>query len=40
MKKEKKFLIPEFEIIIFVSDEVILTSGEGDFSEIDDDDIH
>ena len=40
MKEDNKFLIPEIEIIKIVADDIILTSGEGDFSEINDDDIH
>ena len=41
MKKEKKFMIPEAEIIGFENNDIITKSGEGDFTDpIDDDDIH
>ena len=41
MKKEKKFMIPEAEIISFEDNDIIFTSGEGDFTDpIDGDDIY
>ena len=30
MKNEKKFLIPELEIVLFQVEDIIRTSGEGD----------
>ena len=39
MKNEKKFLIPEIEIVEFANDDIILTSGEWDIDEIDDEDV-
>ena len=30
MKKEKEFILPEAEIIEFIDDDIILTSGEID----------
>ena len=33
MKKEKKFEMPEIEIVAFLNDDIILTSGEGDYDE-------
>ena len=34
MKKEKRFVKPEAEIVEFCNDDIILTSGEGDVGGI------
>ena len=34
MKKEKRFVKPEAEIVEFYNDDIILTSGEGDVGGI------
>ena len=35
MEKEKKFLMPELEIVVFHDEDIIRTSGEGDYDEIE-----